>query len=464
MELNAYLEILFRRKWIVFAVLVTTTAVALIGTFLVSPDYVTTAKVRVATVAGGSSDYVEYDLAYTERLMYTYAEIATSHPVLLQLQERLGLDYTPTVEVAPIPNTEILLITVTGKDPVLVMKVADLLVELLLEQSHRKDEPNRAALSIVEMATVPSDPIHRMLFFNAVIALMGGAMGGIALAFVVDNLSPYLETVEQIEAAIGPSMLLGRIPKTKRNRALTFAPHDSPQGEAFRRLRAMLLKLVQEKGLKTILITSAEPQTGKSTVVANLANVLTRSGCSVAIVDCDLRCPKQHELFHLCNQNGLNGALYNGTQPDKIIQVDDEHAVYVIPSGTDAMVPTKRSTAPQRTSQSTSQLTVHIQPHPTELLSSQKMVSLVQEMALRYDIVLLDTPALLPAADALALTPLTDLALLIVNPGRSRRDAVQVAYRSLQDAGVESIRLVVNRDIQLWQYAHYYGNQTRHRS
>lgn len=135
MELQKYIEILWRSKWVILATAVVTTVVAIIGSFLVTPRYSATATLRLASAPGGSSDYIY--VSTLTRLSNTYVEIATSDITLDDVAERLGLPDRPKVEVELIPETELMRVESSDPDPARARDIANTLANILVEQSQQ---------------------------------------------------------------------------------------------------------------------------------------------------------------------------------------------------------------------------------------------------------------------------------------------------------------------------------------
>jgi len=133
-ELKQYFDILWRRKWIVLVTFFVTMVVIMIGTNLVTPIYQASTILRVAASASGQIDYSE---VYAERLLNTYAELATSRPILTELMDRLKLIKLPNITAEIIPNTELIKITVEDANPQLVAKAANALAEVLISQGNQ---------------------------------------------------------------------------------------------------------------------------------------------------------------------------------------------------------------------------------------------------------------------------------------------------------------------------------------
>ena len=133
MELRDYLKILWRRKWIVFFTAAVTLAVVAVGTFATVHVFSATAMLRAASNMVGSNSYSDY--VYVERLLNTYAHIATSRPILDELGNRLGIRKALAVKAEILPNTELIQISVEDRDPDLAAEAANTLATMLVEQS-----------------------------------------------------------------------------------------------------------------------------------------------------------------------------------------------------------------------------------------------------------------------------------------------------------------------------------------
>ena len=171
--------------------------------------------------------------------------------------------------------------------------------------------------------------------------------------------------------------------------------------------------------LRTLLVTSPEPHEGKSIVVANLALVIAQADLSVVVVDGDLRTPQQEELFSLAVYNdGLSQALLDGAVDGKLQPVPVK-GLMVLPAG-------------------------DLPENPAELLGFRHMQKLLQQLSQEADVVLLDSPPVLPVADAAVLAQTVDGVLLVVQAGRTRRGPLQQAVETLQKVGANVVGVVLN--------------------
>jgi polysaccharide biosynthesis transport protein len=133
LEIKDYFRIIWRRKWLVFLTTAATLAVVATGTFTAVPTFSATTLLRLASNTLGSNNYSDY--VYVERLLNTYARVATSRPIQDELENRLSLDESPVVKAEILPDTELIQISVESTDPGLAAEAANTLAAILVEQS-----------------------------------------------------------------------------------------------------------------------------------------------------------------------------------------------------------------------------------------------------------------------------------------------------------------------------------------
>jgi capsular exopolysaccharide synthesis family protein len=194
------------------------------------------------------------------------------------------------------------------------------------------------------------------------------------------------------------------------------APH-SLGGERFRMLKSYLKELQAGGALKTLLITSASPQDGKSTVATNLATALSDGGkYKVLLIEADLRRPALKALLGLTIWPGLTEYLQDGIDPMAAIRRIEPLAIYLLPAGSQAA-------------------------NPLELLQSERFAQLMTSLATHFDWIVMDAPPAVPIADTLALTKAADSILLVVRAGQTAGHAVDEAMKQLVGHSVLGIIL-----------------------
>lgn len=195
---------------------------------------------------------------------------------------------------------------------------------------------------------------------------------------------------------------------------------SSPAYEAFRSLRTTIRFQAEENAQKSLVVTSAGPQEGKSLVSTCLATSLAQLGLRVTLVDANLRSPSLHTVLGVSQEPGLADYLSGAAGPS--LQED---------CGTDGLSLLSAGAVPD---------------NAPELLDSQRMANLIADLAAKSDHVILDTPPLLTAADAAALARFVDGVLLVVRANQSRRDQIQRAKAMLAQINAHVLGVVFNDD------------------
>jgi capsular exopolysaccharide synthesis family protein len=210
---------------------------------------------------------------------------------------------------------------------------------------------------------------------------------------------------------------------------------SSPEAECFRMLRTKLLVFAREKPLRSILVTSPQPLDGKSLVTANLA-VSIAQGLNdyVLLVDCDLRAPALNRIFNVNTPSGIHEYLKEGTHVAPFLVKTPLQKLTLLPGGTTP-------------------------PNPAELLCSQKMRILIQELRSRYEdrFVIFDSPPGRYAAETAFLARMMDGVLLVARYGKTPRHLIT---ETLENIGRERVLGVVFNATGEGQkeYQYYYGN------
>jgi capsular exopolysaccharide synthesis family protein len=212
---------------------------------------------------------------------------------------------------------------------------------------------------------------------------------------------------------------------------ITVADPRSPVSEAYRTLRTNLDFSSLDKPIKTMLITSAGPEEGKSTVLANLAVTTAQTGRKVILVDCDLRRPTLHNLFNLKNDVGLTTMVVDDAAMESPPLKDTGvEGLQLVSSGP-------------------------LPPNPSELLGSRRMEEIIAALLKRADVVLFDAPPVVAVTDAAVLATKVDGVLLVINAGGTKRDYARTAKARLEKVNANLLGAVLNNvkfDVSLHRY------------
>jgi len=302
------------------------------------------------------------------------------------------------------------------KEEIHVSKVAlnALLVQYAADRAARS--AGGAGVSILVPATPPGSAGGPSVAAALVLAILVGGLGGVAIAFVLENLHPTMRGSEAIAEASG-APLVGLI-RTEKNGATPLFTNGAGAVQDFRRL-AFSVMVTHKDSVPALLIVSTERGEGKSTVTANLGRALALGGRRVLIVDADLHGSTQHRIFDVPAEPGLSDVL-TGTDITAAIHETATESLSLLPAGSPP-------------------------PDPGRLLVSSQVESVMTSLKEEFDVILIDSPAALAVADALFLAPVVDHLLLVVREGWARPDSVERVRDQFSHAGVESVSVIINR-------------------
>ena len=443
-ELGDYLDI-FRRRWLaVLIVALTGLALASAVTLVMPKEYTATTQLFIA-VAGDSVTDLAQGSSFAEKQMSSYAEVATSPRVLAPVIEQLGLQTTPkdlaeSVEAAVPVDTVILEISATDPNPTQAANIANAIGKELAEAAgdltpQKQDGTKAVQASTIEEAEVPDEASWPKIPQNLGVGLIVGLLLGFGIAVLRHVLDTKLRNENDVRS-LTDAPILGAVahdhdvsshPVFLRDRPLSTA------AEAVRRLRTNLQFIDLANRPKSIVISSSIPGEGKSTMAINLAVSLADTGARVILVDADLRRPSIADYAGIEGRVGLTTVLIGRADVEDVVQPLGATNLDLLASG-------------------------QLPPNPSELLGSAAMASLLERLSTSYDMVLLDSPPLLPVTDAVVLTKLAGGALVIVGADRIQRPELQQSLNSLETAGAHLLGIVMNK-IALREAAAYgYGS------
>jgi polysaccharide biosynthesis transport protein len=288
---------------------------------------------------------------------------------------------------------------------------------------------------ILDRAEPPDRPVSPRPVRNLALAMVLGLLGGVALSFLLETLDTSLTTREQIEEHLGLPFL-GIIPKIDAEggapELAVVASPTSAAAECLRSIRTNLLFMSPTKPLKMILVTSSGPSEGKTSTSAALAETMAGSGNRVLLVDADMRRPRVHKVFGVNGESGLSSLILGeGTLAQAVVATAIPN-LSVLPCGP-------------------------IPPNPAELLHTANFSRLLEEMAGRYDRVVIDSPPAGVVSDAVVIATQVDGTLLVLKGGQTSRDAAHRTVRSLVDVNARVFGAVLNSvDLEDQRYGQYY--------
>lgn len=525
-DLQAYWLLLRRWLWlIVLLALVAGGTSYGVSSYFVTPIY--QAATRIAVQPSSSLSGSTYsDILAGQYAATSYAQMITASSISEEALRRLGYseeaiaqELIPfTLSAATVRDTQLIDIKVESPDPYLAANLANTIAQVFIEQNKARQTArfaeyreglnqeiqavegelaqlrtrleqtpaaDRAALeteiarkqdlinrytqayqnvqlaelqatdliSVVQPATVPDAPVRPRKMQNALLAAVVAGMLGVGFVFLREYLDTSVKAPEEAEALL-QAPVLGQIWLEKNmakgngtaQRKIVITNPVALTAEAFRVLRTNLQFASVDQPLRTLLVSSAGPSEGKSTVTLNLALALGAAGKRVIVVDADMRRPQLYKYAEVRREPGLSDALVDRESPvTRYLQpIPELDAVRVLPPG-------------------------RLPPNPTDLLGSRRMGELLAECLQQADVVILDSPPILAAADTPVLAAQVDGALVVLEAGGTDRRMVRDAYEQMQRAGARILGSVMNKVPQdgkhgYYYYYYYYSDEHKPRS
>lgn len=504
-DLSAYLAILRRRKLVIAVTFVVVLGLALAYSFVKTPVYSATATVLVpeqpASSALNASSQQLQDPSALQRMLADAQQFAQGDAVEAAATTALG--FKPHVSVGQSTTADILTFGASSTSPAEAATIANdyaaayisanranqvtqytqqvTALESSIASLQAKERtvaagtPQYAALqssitalsqsveqsqaeaqvvtqvgpSVVNAAVVPTSPSSPNKTRNAILGAVVGLLLGIGLAFLWERLDDGLSSREVVERVAGGVPVVGVLPvvdawKPKNSHHLALVEDPSSNiAEAYRTLRTAVQFMAIDRPHKVIGVTSSVPGEGKTTLAANLAVSFARAGQRVVLVSCDLRRPRVHEFFGLSNDVGLTSVLIGqASLADATKRVPNESRLAVITSGP-------------------------VPPNPAEILSLNRVVSIVDEVAAQADMVILDCPPVLPVSDTLLVSRLADGMLVLASVQQTTTKQLHRSVELLAQVEAPVLGIVLNRvptDKSSYGYDYGYYRADHYRS
>lgn len=455
LELGDYLGMV-RRSWgIVVSMLLAGAVASVAAIFLITPRYEATTELYVSVLgADRTTDDLVRGSDFARQSVESYVRIATSSSVLGPVVDELGLGVTDRElakkvrAVAP-EKTSLVVITVTGEDPVLTARTAAAVgnslkhvVETKLMDFTSGDSSNRMStvrLTTVQDAVRPEHPVAPIPALYLALGILGGLVVGVGIAVLRGVLDTRVRTADDV-AVLTDRPVIGEIAydrNAKRDPQRLIATGPSPQAESFRKLRTNLRFLAAGTSggtrSRTLVLTSSRTFEGRTTTTINLAIALAGAGARVLLIDGDLRRPRIAPYLGINGAAGLSDVLIGHRDPRQVIQRWGDDDLHVLPSGT-------------------------VPPNPSELLEMPGMRSFIESMRTQFEFVLIDSPPVLVATDAMVISRYTDGVVFIAASGGTPRRELENGLRTFDAVGARVQGIVLTKVREQAVQAHGYGD------
>lgn len=316
--------------------------------------------------------------------------------------------------------------------------------DILLKRMRETDitgELKTSNIRIVDPAETPISPIKPKKRLNILLAAVVGLTLGVGLAFFLEYIDNTVKSPDDVEKFLNTTLLGAlekvRFPKSEKQVSLEMLAHEMPKStfaEAMRNVRTSIMLSFTDNPKKTLLVTSTNPNEGKTFVAANLAIVIAQTGKKTLLVDTDFRKPRVHKVFGIETLPGLSNHFIGESGLESIIKPTIVPNLSVITCG---LIP----------------------PNPSEMLGSHSMETFCKSVRERFDTVIFDTPPAGAVTDAVVLSGIVNGVIYIIKSGAVTKEAARRAVLQLNGGKSEVLGVVMNSvDVSRGSYYHYYSH------
>lgn len=459
MRIDEYYRIL-RRHWKVI-VAATLAAIAVMFVWDLFQPKVYQAQSSGFVTAGQSQNLSEASFGdqLAKSRATSYVDVAQSRAVAERVIDDLNLQTTPAALINQISvdqptDTVLLRISANSDSPQQAQAIANAWVKALAAQVAQLEGTGANSLRIdtLEPAQLPSSPVSPNTKLDLIIAGIVGLLAGVGLAMLRSQLDGRLRDPNKVREQFGVPVL-GSVPQnsqlSKSDRMIPIVVGEGVRtdteglitAEAFLKMRTSLQYMNVDRTLRVIVVSSPNPDDGKSTVAANIAASVALSGEKTLLVDADLRRPSVATGFGLLDGAGLAEVLAHRVDLADVLQDAPETPnLSILAAG---LTP----------------------PNPSEMLGSKAMKTLLDDLTQDYFVVI-DAPPLLPVTDAAILGTQVDGVVVVITAGKTLDHQLETALRSLNEVHADVLGVVMNkltqRDMQSYYgsgYGTYYGRE-----
>lgn len=421
-------------RWIALVAFALVGLIAGAGYSLVTPREFSAESELFVSVAGidNTSDLAQGG-AFSQQQARNYSQIATKQLVLAPVISSLGLTSSVkslalNVSVTVPLNTSIISIVVTDSSSTRAANIANAIATSLVDEviklvPKKSDGTTPVRLKPLQNATPPSDPSAPNAGISLLLGLLAGLLVGLVLIILREMASTRVRSIDQIVELADVPILATVVYDRGAARAplLEAELQSSARSEEFRQLRTNLLAINGSDSRLAVLVTSSIPREGKSVTAANLAIAMAATGRTVCLVDADLRTPAIALLFGLDTTGaGLADVLASGTDVTDVLQLWGSTTLSILPSGS-------------------------VPPNASELIGSKAAVALIARLRQEFEVVIIDSPALLPVTDGAILASMVGGTLLVVGAGRVEGRELRRSLEALDSADGSLVGTVFNR-------------------
>ena len=473
-SIRKLIALLINKLWLLLVVTILFGAGAfVVSKFLISPRYesFTTMYVKNSSIAPEKETSVALnDLYASKSLASTYMTVLSSNAVMEQvgnhLTERHAIEDLEQIfrvknkkisissikqcfSMTAVNETEVIKITANTTDPAISAEICNIMADIAPEFLIRV--VGAGSVEIIDRAVPEKTPVSPNV---PLVSLIGAIIGfSMAVFFVLlidyfdDTIKDSDELSKRYNKAILGEVQTIELDNKSKNKSRSSSAHKirsllTDEGipfsvvESYKTIRSNVVFTLGTSQKKVIAVSSANPGEGKSTTAANIAIALGQTGSSVLLIDADMRKPVLHKIFKLSNTEGLSTLIISASKEEDSVKKNVARGLDVLPSGP-------------------------IPPNPSELLSSDRFKSIIDQFSKKYDYVIIDTPPVNVVSDAMVLKDSITGILMVLKYSSTTYEDLTSSMKQMQLVKANILGFVLNEiyysHVSRYSYYRYYG-------
>ncbi len=388
------------------------------------------------------------NISNSKQLVNTYMEVLKDDAVMNAVAEKLSKQFEENVlsqnftindsgkitpasirsclAISSVTDTSAVKVNATAKNAEVAAAICNDLTQVAPQ--YVEEAVGVGSINTIDTAKVYNTPVAPNTMKNTVIGAVAGFMLIVLIIFLIDFFDNTIKDTDALgkkynKAIIGDIQAFGDSKKKKDadDDYVKLTDKDTPFHiiESYKSIRTNLSFALSTVEKKTFVVSSANPGEGKSTTSANIAIAIAQSGSHVLLIDADMRKSVQHKIFELVNKKGLSTAVSKMHTPDECIQKNVMENLDVMTAGP-------------------------IPPNPSELLASEMMEQMLNELSEKYDAILIDTPPVNVVTDAMELAKSVSGIVLVVRYGRTTDEDVDNVFKRVELANMNLLGFILN--------------------
>lgn len=415
--------------------------------FLVAPEYSSHISMYVQTYTGITDENSYNDISKSKQLINTYIQVLKDDAVMESVGKAISKQFDSSVisdsfsvssgnirpsslasciAISSVTDTSAITITATTKNAELSAAVCNELCKQA--NSFAQKAIGVGEIKSIDTAKVYPSPVSPNKTKNAALGGIGLMMISAFIIFIIDFFDNTIKSTEALSKKYGKAILgeIDELPESKNKKEndekFSLLRDDIPFNvvESFKSLRTNISFALSTSEKKAFIVSSSNPDEGKSTTAANIAVTMADEGQNVLIIDADMRKPVQHKIFSVKNEKGLSSVLSKMNKVNECIQKTVKENLSVMTSGP-------------------------IPPNPSELLCSPRTAGMLEELSSQYDIIIIDSPPVNVVSDTLNLSQNVAGMLTVVRSGYTTDEDIRNLVSKSEMAHMEMLGFVLNR-------------------